>query len=974
MRRTPKGSSYLYGLHDPGGEQLMLGAGVPGWVLVTTEVGYDPNNTSGQNFSALTERGLGVIVRLNAGYAGVGTLPFERYYDNFARRCANFVANSPGANHWIVGNETNHPIEWPGADWDWGQNPPRPRRADTEGEKITPDRYAACYKKVRAAIHALPGHAEDQVLVGGVAPWNNLTTYPGNLNGDWVRYFSDILTKIGAANCDGITLHTYTHGTDPALIQSEEKLQAAGFQQYHYHFRAYRDFMAVIPADMRGLPVYITETDQGDVEWRNENSGWVRAAYSEIAAWNRDNRQKIYALILYRWPRVGNDRWWIEGKSGVIEDFKLALKTPEPPKPTLADRVAAAEKRAAELKPRIEAAAGLAPQVAALRAAVDELHKEQTQADGLLKIIAAAREQMKAIADQLPQETDEFAKQIKDIAKDLPHHLTLTSPSRSLADIKRVIVHHTGGKPDVTPQRIAEVQVGQGKAGITYHFLVYADGTLYQTQPLNLAISQTLTQAINADGVAVTLVGNFGATPPPAAQLDKAAELIAWLLIKLGLPVEAVYGRSDLEPTIASPGAQWLQGAKYKFTLLSQVKEYKENWGDCAARLARAVQRIRELEGRVAVLQPQADQVPALLKRIKELEDEKAALREKLLQCNQGVPKPAIVDHTSDLLQHPTARYGPRASKITHLIIHHTETPKVYPLANLASWFVNHYDWPGMAYHYVIAADGTINQCQPDEIHSYHAEDANGYSVAISLIGSFMPTYKDKPQSAEDRLPTPAQLRSAAHLAAWLMQKYNIALENVKGHQEVNNTQCPGDFWTDGPAWKSDLHTQIKAFLAGQNVVGQPMEHYLLFWEHGQDWASADWKNAQDYIARFRPTTGFSVADARLARHVTIVGGDAGVTGTDEATLLAAGVKVHRLAGQDEAATKALLSKLVADGTPWPGAPVTAPKTPPHGPRAAAEPTAPPNWNAPLDWLPTEGAPPAEAPIERRVRVRFGIH
>jgi hypothetical protein len=152
------------------------------------------------------------------------------------------------------------------------------------------------------------------------------------------------------------------------------------------------------------------------------------------------------------------------------------------------------------------------------------------------------------------------------------------------------------------------------------------------------------------------------------------------------------------------------------------------------------------------------------------------------------------------------------------------------------------------------------------------------------------------------------------------------------------------------------------------------MEHYLLFWEHGQDWASADWKNAQDYIARFRPTTGFSVADARLARHVTIVGGDAGVTGTEEATLLAAGVKVHRLAGQDEAATKALLSKLVADGTPWPGAPVTAPKTPPPGPRAAAEPTAPPNWNAPLDWLPTEGAPPAEAPIERRVRVRFGIH
>jgi hypothetical protein len=57
-----------------------------------------------------------------------------------------------------------------------------------------------------------------------------------------------------------------------------------------------------------------------------------------------------------------------------------------------------------------------------------------------------------------------------------------------------------------------------------------------------------------------------------------------------------------------------------------------------------------------------------------------------------------------------------------------------------------------------------------------------------------------------------------------------------------------------------------------------------------------------------------------LARHVVIVGGPAGVSGEDEAQLRAAGCDVHRLAGADEAETKAMLDALVTNNTPWPGA------------------------------------------------------
>ncbi|GIV77471.1 MAG: hypothetical protein KatS3mg050_1865 [Litorilinea sp.] len=191
------------------------------------------------------------------------------------------------------------------------------------GEVITPQLYAQCYRLCRQAIRQVPGHEDDQVLVGAVAPWNNQTSYPGNEIGDWVRYFQDILNLLGPDGCDGFTLHTYTHQADPNLIHSDAKMNPP-FQNRHYEFRAYRDFMAAVPPSMRHLPVYITETDQ-DVPWANVNTGWVQRAYAEIHWWNsQPGNQPIRALVLYRWPKI--DKWYIEGKQGVIDDFRAALQ------------------------------------------------------------------------------------------------------------------------------------------------------------------------------------------------------------------------------------------------------------------------------------------------------------------------------------------------------------------------------------------------------------------------------------------------------------------------------------------------------------------------------------------------------------------------------------------------------------------------------------------------------------------------
>ena len=54
----------------------------------------------------------------------------------------------------------------------------------------------------------------------------------------------------------------------------------------YFNFYAYRTFMDLIPARWRDVPVFITETDQVQMEWANTNSGWVKEMYAEVDRWH----------------------------------------------------------------------------------------------------------------------------------------------------------------------------------------------------------------------------------------------------------------------------------------------------------------------------------------------------------------------------------------------------------------------------------------------------------------------------------------------------------------------------------------------------------------------------------------------------------------------------------------------------------------------------------------------------------------
>jgi hypothetical protein len=310
-------SPCIYGIHDPF-DRAIFGRRT-GWVLITESVGHDPQSAGGnrQLYRDWSERGFGVIARLNHGYEGSGTLPEPQHYSGFAAACAMWVRRSidpanpaQGGHIWLIANEMNNPREWPGNENGVG------------GQPITPEAYADCYNQVYSVIKSVQPDAI--VCPGAVDPYYG----PGSDNGDWFRR---MLARI--SELDGFALHTYTHGTDPALITNTQRfgMDEQGnwvdpnniLSWQYYHFYAYRTYMDMIPTRWRHLPVFITETDQVD-PWVEVNRGWVQAAYAEIDRWNQQpHAQQIRALILYRWPRI--DRWGIEGNQGVISDLQEAL-------------------------------------------------------------------------------------------------------------------------------------------------------------------------------------------------------------------------------------------------------------------------------------------------------------------------------------------------------------------------------------------------------------------------------------------------------------------------------------------------------------------------------------------------------------------------------------------------------------------------------------------------------------------------
>jgi N-acetyl-anhydromuramyl-L-alanine amidase AmpD len=344
---------------------------------------------------------------------------------------------------------------------------------------------------------------------------------------------------------------------------------------------------------------------------------------------------------------------------------------------------------------------------------------------------------------------------IVDLVDALPKHATKTYPMRSLTDIKQIVIHHTATSADVTPQRLAEDQVNRlGRAGIIYHFVVAANGTIYQTNRLETVSDHAYTQ--NLASVGVCFPGNFTETIPTKAQLKAGGQLCAWLVTLLHLPTSEIVGVGEIAST-QSPGKQWLTGQRWKDLLLAEVK---------------------------AALDASEPDKPR-------------------------ISQPAIQDLVGKLPRHATKTYDTRPrSAITTLVVHHSATPPTVTPQRIAEYHVKTMDWPGIGYHFIVSADGTLYQCNALETVSYHATKANPFGVGICFLGDFT-----------SEVPPPAQLKAGAYLVAWLMQELNIDLEHVQGHLAFTATACPGNEWLNDKKWSQMLRQET---IRVQEEAAQP--------------------------------------------------------------------------------------------------------------------------------------------------------
>ncbi len=244
-----------------------------------------------------------------------------------------------------------------------------------------------------------------------------------------------------------------------------------------------------------------------------------------------------------------------------------------------------------------------------------ELQPVGTEAWTSRERLALLHDQMKELRERAVSGTSVVTPPVKDIVDELPVHADKQYPTRTLSDINQIVIHHTGTSPTITAQRLAEYQVQKmGKAAISYHFFVAADGTISQTSSLQTATDHAFGHS--RDSIGICFAGNFANSIPTSSQLQAGGELCAWLLDHLHLTTDTIVGLSELVNT-QSPGMQWLGGQRWKdklhLSMRAHLKAVKEDPSTLIASLSKRIQTLQaKIEDMEKEPPPSPGKAPAL--------------------------------------------------------------------------------------------------------------------------------------------------------------------------------------------------------------------------------------------------------------------------------------------------------------------------------------------------------------------------
>lgn len=118
-----------------------------------------------------------------------------------------------------------------------------------------------------------------------------------------------------------------------------------------------------------------------------------------------------------------------------------------------------------------------------------------------------------------------------------------------------------------------------------------------------------------------------------------------------------------------------------------------------------------------------------------------------------------------------------------YIVIHHTASNGENKISDIARIHLGHNQWSKIAYHYFIDKHNKVYQFLPENESSPNAYHRNNDAVAICLAGNY-----------SEIQPSDSTLQVLAALVRIVMQRNNIAAENVVRHRDVpdNATECCG--------------------------------------------------------------------------------------------------------------------------------------------------------------------------------------
>ena len=155
--------------------------------------------------------------------------------------------------------------------------------------------------------------------------------------------------------------------------------------------------------------------------------------------------------------------------------------------------------------------------------------------------------------------------------------------------------------------------------------------------------------------------------------------------------------------------------------------------------------------------------------------------KDPVKQPGTQYPKPPVIKQSTP---NKSSRNG---TKIRGIVMHCTTTRSDQ---STIAWFED--SKSQVSAHYLIGQSGTIYQFVADAEKAWHATTANSYTIGIEH--SALPG---------DKL-TPAQEAASVALLKYLVQEYNISLDQIVGHRHIGATTCPNSLWpteTDLKLW-----------------------------------------------------------------------------------------------------------------------------------------------------------------------------